>query len=90
MIDLQPDDLTDRTTGPHISAVNQDGETDVIGIQISIGSSKGFLREQWIPYNSDGIYKISGDYKKKELLQKGNISAAALPDLSLERLNRVL
>ena len=69
MIDLQPDDLTDRTTGPHISAVNQDGETDVIGIQISIGSSKGFLREQWIPYNSDGIYKISGDYKKKELLQ---------------------
>ncbi len=59
----------DRLSGQFSDPVNSDELKDIIGIQIAIGSTNGLLRELWIPYNSDGIYKIKDDYGRKDILQ---------------------
>ena len=69
MISPFSDDTMNRTGNQFSGPVSGGVETDIIGIQVSIGSSNGLLRELWIPYNSDGIYKVRDDYGEKDILQ---------------------
>ena len=63
------DNSMNRTSKQFSDQGNLSVDKDIIGIQISIGSNNGLLRELWIPYNSDGIYKVQDDFGKKDLLK---------------------
>ncbi len=69
MIGQVSENSMDRTANQHPVKPQGSVDKDIIGIQIAIGSSNGLLQELWIPYNSDGIYKIQDDSGKNEILK---------------------